>query len=236
MLTLCPGLQQNIDNIGAGSVNATRIQYFGSAEQIWSALSEPHIEFVVGRTYYRFVGPVSVSWTPIDKGWACYITELRSYVGKGDTIKTAEEELKLAIHTDFQRLERKRLFEMDEEERIKWTQLTSVIDLLDYKMTTPIVTREIGEVSFEKISRPYSIKWISGQTYVINPYKVPAELMSCRPGQWVEAIVKRDPITNREIEIESITKISFRIPQESEVKALWERMPKAQLESTEWAW
>lgn len=229
-------LLQDVDNIAMRNVTASEDQYFVGVEQWSSVLAAPLIDFAVGRTYYRFIERVIVNKFPVGKGWVCYITDLSGYVGSGDTIKTAEEELKLAIHTDFQRLERKRLFEMDEEERTKWTQLTSVIDLLDYKMTTPIVTREIGEVSFEKISRPCSIKWISGQTYVIDPYKVPAELMSCRPGQWVEAIVKRDPITHREIEIESITKIRFRIPQESEVKAFWEGLPKAELKSTGWTW
>jgi len=233
---LFPMALQDMDNIATRNVTASEDQYFVGVEQWSSVLAAPLVDLAVGHTYYRFIERVLVNWTPIDQGWVCYVMELNNYVGNGETIEQAFEELKLAIHTDFQRLERKRLFEIDEEERTKWTQLTSVIDLLDYKMTTPIVTREIGEVSFWKISRPYSIKWISGQTYFIDPYKVPAELMSCRPGQWVEAIVKRYPITNREIEIESITKISFRIPQPSEVKALWERMPKAQLESTEWAW
>ena len=233
---LFPVALQAMDNITMRNVTESENQYFMGVEQWSSVLAAPLIDLSVGRTYYRFIERVIVNKFPVGKGWVCYITELSSYVGNGDTIKTAEEELKIAIHTDFQRLERKRLFEMDEEERIKWTQLTSVIDLLDYKMTTPIVTREIGEVSFEKISRPCSIKWIIGQTYFIDPYKVPAELMSCLPGQWVEAIVKRDPITHREIEIESITKIHFRIPQESEVKAFWEGLPKAEIESTGWTW
>ena len=235
-MLLFPMALQDMDNIAMRNLTASEDQYFVGVEQWSSVLAAPLVDFAVGHTYYRFIERVLVNWTPIDQTWICYVMELNNYVGNGDTIEQAFEELKLAIHTDFQRLERKRLFEMDEEERTKWTQLTNVIDLLDYKMTTPIVTREIGEVSFWKISRPHSIKWISGQTYFIDPHKVPAELMSCRPGQWVEAIVKRDPITNREIEIESITKISFRIPRPSEVQALWERMPKAQLESTEWAW
>jgi len=236
MIMLYPELQKNIYNIMEQSVNAQNIQYFETLEQISSALSELRTKLSVGQTYYKLIKPILVNWIPMDQVWVCYIMELNNYIGNGNTIDQAFEELKLAIHTDFQRLDKKRPFEMDEEESNKWTQLTSVIDLLHYKMTTPIVTREIGEVSFWKISRPYSIKWISGQTYIIDPYKVPAELMSCRPGQWIEAVLKRDPITNREIEIESITKISFRIPQPSEVKALTESLPKADLESTGWSW
>ena len=231
-----PGLLQNMNNIAVCNVTAPEEQYFVEAEQLSSVLTSPLSDLAVGRTSYRFIGRVLVNWTPVDKGWVCYITELGNYVGSGATIGLSFEELKLAIHTDFQRLERKRPFEMDEGERAKWVQLTSVIDLLHYKMTTPVETREIGQVSFEKISRPCSIKWISGQQYIIDPHRVPAELMSCRPGQWIEAIVKRDPITHRETEIESIRKISFRIPRESEVKTFWEGLPKAELESTGWTW
>jgi predicted RNase H-like HicB family nuclease len=231
-----PGLLQDMNNIVACNVTAPEEQYFVEAEQLSSVLAAPLSRLAVGRTSYKFIGRVLANWTPVDKGWVCYIRELSSYAGKGDTIEQAFEELKLAIHADFQRLERKRPFEMDECEHSKWLQLTSVIDLLHYNMTTPVETRELGEVRFEMISRPCSIRWISGLKYIIDPYRVPAELMSCRPGQWIEAIVKRDPITHREIEIESIRKISFRIPQESEVKTFWETLPKAELESTEWAW
>jgi predicted RNase H-like HicB family nuclease len=192
--------------------------------------------FEVGRTYYRLIRPVDVDQKLFGQHWVCYVAELSAYKGVGKTQQEAEEELKIAIHTDFQQLDRKRPFEMDEGERARWLQLTNMIDLLHYKMTTPVETREIGQVSFEKISRPYSIKWLSGRKYTIDPYKVPGELMSCRPGQWIEAIVKRDPVTHREIEIESIRRISFRIPQESDVKAFWENLPKAELEPTAWAW
>jgi len=231
-----PGLFQDTNNILMCNVTAPEEQYFVEAEQLSSVLTAPLARLEVGRSSYRFIARVLASWTPVDKGWVCYIRELTSYAGKGDTIEQAFEELKLAIHTAFQRLQRKRPFEMDEAEHANWLQLTSVIDLLHYKMTTPLETREIGQVSFEKISRPCSIKWISGLKYIIDPYRVPAELMSCRPGQWIEAVVKRDPITHRETEIESIRKISFRIPKEPEVRTFWETLPKAELQSTEWAW
>jgi len=231
-----PGLLQDMNNIVVSNVTVPEEQYFVETEQLSSVLTAPLSDLAVGRTSYKFIGRVLANWIPLDKGWVCYIRELTSYAGKSDTIEQAFEELKLAIHTAFQRLERKRPFEMDEAERANWLQLTSVIDLLHYKMTTPVETRELGEVSFEMISRPCSIRWISGLKYIIDPYRVPAELMSCRPGQWIEAIVKRDPITHRETEIESIRKISFRIPQESEVKTFWQTLPKAELESTEWAW
>jgi hypothetical protein len=164
------------------------------------------------------------------------LTGLAGYVGRGDTREQAFDELKLSIHTDFQVLLRKRPFEMDETERCRWVRLTSIIDLLDYRTTTPIKTRELGQVSFGRISRPYRIKWISGQNYVIDAENVPGELMSCAPGQWVDAEVVRHPVSHRILRIESIHKVSFRLPTAGELISIWANMPKAQLETAEWAW
>lgn len=125
---------------------------------------------------------------------------------------------------------------MAEQDQVRWMEITNIIDLLDYKTTTPVVVREIGCVSYQRISRPARIKWLSGKNYCIDPDKVPGELMSCGPGQWIEAIVKRDPITHLEIEIESINRISFRIPTDSEVRGFWDNLPEADLESTDSTW
>ena len=192
--------------------------------------------FTVGTTVYRFIDNANVNWIPATDGWVCYMDELQNYTGVGKTCQKAFEELKINIHTHFQRLCRKRPFEMTEQEVKHWPQLTGLIDLLYYKTTTPIVVREVGCVSYQKLSRPVMIEWMSGKKYFIEPDKVPGDLMSCAPGQWVEAVVKRDPITYRELEIESIGKISFRIPSKSEMGKLWGDMPKADLETTDWAW
>ena len=60
--------------------------------------------------------------------------------------------------------------------------------------------------------------------------------MGCAPGQWIEAIVKRHPITHREIGIESINRISFRIPTESEVKKFHDSLPEADAEPSDISW
>jgi hypothetical protein len=158
------------------------------------------------------------------------------YVGGGETPDQALEELKMQIHADFQILLRKRPFEMDDGEHSKWVQLTSVIDLLYYKTTTPIITHEIGRVSFGKIARPHHIEWINDTRYPIDPQRTPGELMSCRTGQWIEAVVRRNPVSHVILGIDSIRKISFRIPSESELNSVWEAMPEAKAESDEWVW
>jgi desulfoferrodoxin (superoxide reductase-like protein) len=204
--------------------------------QYSSALAEIRQDMRIGETYYRLIGPMTVSYIPTAEGWTCYVNGLAGWLGSGGTPEHAFDELKVQLHTAFQTLLRKRPFEMTEEEHSKWVQLTSVIDLLHYKTTTPMITHEIGRVSLGKIARPHHIEWINGARYQIDPQKVPGELMSCRTGQWIEAVVHRNPVSHAILGIDSIRKISFRIPSESELKSVWEAMPEAKAEPGEWVW
>ena len=192
--------------------------------------------FAVGESSYKFIRRVRVNQEPLPKGWLCYINELANYRGYGITEQEALKDLKVNLHADFQQLSKKRPFEMSEEEKERWMEMTNIIDLLDYKTTTPVVVREIGCVSYHKVSRPVRIKWLSGRNYSIEPDKVPGELMSCRPGQWIEAVVKRNPLTHKEIEIDSFSRISFRIPTDSEIKKFWGSLPEAEPDSTDLTW
>jgi len=58
--------------------------------------------------------------------------------------------------------------------------------------------------------------------------------MSCAPGQWIEAVVLKDPMTFGIVEIQSITKVKFRLPSESEIERFWNDMPAADLDSGQW--
>jgi hypothetical protein len=218
------------------SHNTAETEYKTLVPTDMSSFTWPLREFSVGSTAYRFFRTVQRCEIPSEGGYVSYIRQLPNYTGKGQTAEKAFEDLKVNIHVDFQRLLRMRPFEMGEEEKSKWSSLASVVDLLEYKITTPLIVREIGQISYGKISRPQRIKWIRDENYFIDPTKVPGELMACAPGQWIEAVVKRDPVSHRILEIESIGKIKFRIPRESEIKEIWESMPKKDLESDDWTW
>jgi hypothetical protein len=202
--------------------------------QIPSALTTSFDRISVGRTTYHLIRPVAANHIPTIDGWACRLNELDIYVGRGKTPHEAREDLEIQIHTDFQRLYAKRPFEMTDDEQRRWCQIAGVIDVLNYRMTTPLVVREMGQVSYGKISRPYRIKWLNGKNYTIEPDKVPGELMSCAPGQWIEAVVLKDPMTFGIVEIQSITKVKFRLPTDSEIEEFWNDMPIADLDSGEW--
>ncbi len=226
---------QSVTEVPSWSVTKPATEQI-AREQSFSALTEIRRDMRVGETRYRFIGPAAVSYVPRAEGWICYVNGLTGWLGAGGTPEQAFDELKFQLHTTFQTLLRKRPFELTEEEHSRWVQLTGVIDLLYYRTTTPIVTHEIGRVSFGKIARPHHIQWINGTKYLIDPREVPGELMSCRTGQWVEAVVRRNPVSYAILGINSIRKISFHVPSESELALMWENLPEAQVKPMERIW
>ncbi len=231
----CPTPAASVVESASWNVTAEAVSPYQD-EQFSSMLTQPIQHLEVGETRYQFVRPAQLNWLPTAKGWACHILELTGYAGEADTPEHAFNEMKLQVHTDFQVLLRKRPFEMDDVQRFKWVRLTSVIDLLHYRTTTPLTLQEIGRVHFDRIARPHRIEWISGRNYVIDPERVPAELMSCATGQWIEATVKHHPVDHRILWIESVRKISFRIPTEKGTKSMWEKMPTAEVKAGPWNW
>lgn len=193
----------------------------------------PLPEIKVGETTYKLLSSIDTlaSFDPIEKKWEC-----RNYSGKFNYIGISEassedaiENFKLQIHIHFQQLYSKRPFEMTEEEYNEWIKLANTIDLLHYKTTNPIETREVGRISYWKVSYPYRIKWLTDENYIIDPLKVPGELMSYKPGQWIEAVVKRHPVSYKVLSISSIKKIRFRIPRPEEAQGYWDNMEKIKL-------
>ena len=196
-------------------------------------------EIKIGTIRYKLLTPLQTIsiWDRLERSQICSAEELSDYHGKGDTISEAEQNLKESIHLDFQRLYRKRPFEMDESERKRWRLLVNIIDVLHYRQTTPLSLREIGRVSYGRLSYPTKIEWIDGRTDNITLDVVPPELAECRTGQWIEAIVKRNPVTKKLIHIDHIQKVrSIYIPKESPPQDEWESMPRADLAKSEWNW
>lgn len=194
-------------------------------------------EIKIGTIRYKLLTPLHIIRDWLERSQICWAEGLSDYHGKGDTISEAEQNFKESIHLDFQRLYRKRPFEMDESERKRWRSLLNVIDVLHYRQTTPLSLREIGCVSYGRLSYPTKIEWIDGRIDSITFDMVPPELVECRTGQWIETIVKRNPVTKKLICIDHIQKIkSIHIPKESPPQEEWESMPRADLAESEWNW
>lgn len=190
----------------------------------------------VGSTRYRFSKAVRIacSWGP--RQWVCWAEELGpAYTGAGRTAPEAQREWGKLIHADFQLLHRKRPFEMDESERNRWSLLASVVDILDYRRTTPIATREIGCVRYARLPYPSRIIWIDGRRDTFSLDQVPAELAGCKPGQCIEAVVERDPASGRLLRIAHIQRIStIHRPTPAAMDQYWKNLPVADLPETDW--
>jgi hypothetical protein len=206
------------------------LEEFGATETILGSLK-------IGNTIYRFLQEISVKSVRNHQteDWICWSSSLDdSIVGKGDTFSSAENDFRNQLHAVFQKLYRKRPFEMNAQESSLWEKLVNVIDVHHYRTTTPLIVREVGQVSYGMISRPYQIKWLTGHNYIIDSSRVPDNLMSMRTGQYIDAVVKRDPVTHKVLEIVSVKSISFHLPNNNEAKRIWEEMPVAQLPEGGW--
>jgi hypothetical protein len=189
----------------------------------------------VGTSTYRFIIKNAVCECFSRNGkWICVLKQLPEYQTEGDTTDDAFRLLQEILHIEFQRLYAKRPFEMTEDENRRWLRLANTIDLFEYKTTTPLSYRKIGYVSYGKVSWPVRIKWIDGEIFPIDPFHVPGNLMACKPGQWIDAVVAVDPISDKIIKIDSFERISFHIPMASEAKRYWESLPKVSLPQKEW--
>lgn len=191
----------------------------------------------VGSTVYELLRPIQIShsW---DNLWFCWAQDFGfAYIGQAETLPKSYENWRELVHADFQNLYRKRVFEMTDREQERWNLLVDVIDVLHYKQNTPLSVREIGYISYGKRSYPTRIRWIHGRIEDFSLSQVPPELAECKPGQWIEAVVKRHPVTNRLLSIEHIQKIKpLFTPSPSQLSEEWESTPRADLPKTKWDW
>jgi hypothetical protein len=151
---------------------------------IVGGVSYPLRRMFVGR-YYRFLEQLIVDGvSPL-------------IVGRGTSENKAKEDFCLQIHGAIQDLLGKRPFELSNQD----TQLLSIIDkFIDvtvFRNTQPIQVRQYGKVTR---ARPYpeEIEWENGtRDFVPVNVVLTPEYVTYKPGQPVEALVERDPMTFR---------------------------------------
>ena len=147
-------------------------------------VSYPLRRMFVGR-YYRYLEQLIVDGvSPL-------------IVGLGASENIAKEDFCLQIHGVIQDLLGKRPFELSNQD----TQLLAIIDrfvdLTVFRNTQPIQIRQYGRVSK---ARPYpeEIEWENGtRDFVPVSVVLTPEYVTYKPGQPIEAIVERDPMTFR---------------------------------------
>ncbi len=193
-------------------------------------------QLTVGATTYRLLKKISFThWWDAGQ-WAVRTVERRlPYIGKGETLHQADDEWHKTFHADFQRLYAMRPFEMASDESNRWSTLVSLIDVAYYRDTTPVSFREMGRISWGRRSYPTSIRWIDGRKDGIPLDSVP-EIASCKPGQWIEAVVEREPATGGLIRITHVERMGTPAASRKQVEEYWTRRPAADLPVAEWTW
>ncbi len=189
-------------------------------------------------TVYRCPNTVRLNYQFYGQTWNCWARELASiYVGEGETPKLARDDWHQKFHSAFQRLYSMRPFEMSEEDARCWETILSDVDVVEYGLAKPLTVREIGCVHFLRTSYPSQMHWIDGRKESFSLHQVPDELAGCKPGQWVEAIVEREPQTGRLLRVVHVQRISSPLPESpSNVRAAWEAMRTAELIEADWDW
>ena len=191
----------------------------------------------IGPARYEFLKQIHLAFTWSGRAWICWSPDLGwEYESQAETPAGAQGEWERLVHADFQRLFAKRPFQMNSDENTRWQSLVSIINTQHYRDSTPLLLRQIGQVHWDRTPYPSRIKWIEGAEDRIELEHVPAELAAYKPGQWVEADLRRHPITNRLLRIDQVRRISVPRLSENQLGDEWKSLRKADLPTTEWDW
>jgi len=118
-------------------------------------------------------------------------------IGRGGSENAAKEDFCLRLHSAIQDLLGKRPFELTDREKQLFATIDRFVDVTVFRNTQPIQVRQFGKISK---ARPYpeEIEWDNGsKEHVPLSLVVTPEYVSYKPGQPVEAVVERDPMTFR---------------------------------------
>ena len=180
-----------------------------SAALLYFSGEYPMDEIVVGRTRYKFRNIVRGCLYPTDVGdFEFVLDSLASYVvGRGQSREDAERDWREQVHTLFQRLLKMRPWEMSADEAACWRSLNTLIDVAEYRRTTPIAMRQLGRIRYLTAARPQRIDWAAGGIDHLAFDEAPPEIAGYRAGQWIEAVVDRDPVSGKLLRIHSVEPI-----------------------------
>jgi hypothetical protein len=129
------------------------------------------------------------------------------------------------VHEGFQDLYGKRPFEMTREEAQRWDILETMIDVVSYQNETPVVVRQLGQVT--QVHRgPRQITWVDGRKEIVGLDVMPPEFARFKPGQPFEAVVERDPVTGQLRRVRYVHRVaSLRGLSDSELAKFWNSLP-----------
>ncbi|MBN2291015.1 MAG: hypothetical protein JXM70_01240 [Pirellulales bacterium] len=181
----------------------------------------------VGEAKYRLRSPVRGYFMRLHDGsWEFLVDGFSpTFVGHGNRADEAYQDWRDFVHVKFQDLNGKRPFEMDEKEQRQWRVLENMIDIVGYRNETPVVVRQIGKVTKAR-PLPQGITWVDGRSEMVRFDVMPPEFASYKSGQYFEADVERDPLTDKLRRVRYIQKISSVRPMfEGQAQRFWDGLP-----------
>jgi hypothetical protein len=114
-----------------------------------------------------------------------------NFAGHGFTQEHAKRDFERKVHVAFQKLFRKRPFQMTTSEHEDWAVLEKYIDIAAYKRATPVIFRETGCVQRVLNSGFIEVKWLNERVEQFSLETSPPEFAAYEVGQWFEAYVER---------------------------------------------
>jgi hypothetical protein len=195
-------------------------------------------ELVIGQTAYNLRSPAKGTFSP---GTQSALGEFHVdgfspvFVGFGSTIDGAYRDWVEQVHAAIQDLFTKREFEMTDAELRQWRVISERIDVTVYANNTPLLSRHFGLV-VQSRPKPSTVRWENGSKEDVLLEQMPGEFAAYKPGQGFEAVVERDPVTNRLIRVPYVRRAAAppRLTQ-VEIEAIWTAMPTTkQLPNTAW--
>lgn len=201
--------------------------------ELFDVLQRPFEDVRIGDAMYRFRSPLLATFYPRTQGvdGELIVTPNPLHiVGVGKTFDKAQRDWNEQFHFRFQTLLAKRPWEMNVTEKDEWGQIEFLVDLAAYRRETPYRTRQIGTVSqrrptaHEPRALPNRIRWESGRVENIRLDCAPPEFASLFAGSRFEAVVLRDSVTHRLLQILDVVPLGV-LPKGAACDALWDSVP-----------
>jgi hypothetical protein len=150
----------------------------------------------------------------------------RLFFGRGKTQSEAITDFEGKFHVAFQRLFCKRPFQMRLDEKAIWDILEKLVDVDAYWKEAPLDGREIGEIKRLSENR-LEIKFIDGRHERLPIEKTPAGMAALLPGEWFEAITRRNPGDGKMLKILWAQRMPPIKPMnKKEAQEYWDKMPR----------
>jgi hypothetical protein len=188
----------------------------------------PMEDLRIGVTKYRFRRLVVGRAYPISPGRFEFVVDTLAphVIGHGDTPRLALQDWSEQVHVLYQQLLAMRPFEMGDRDHARWRALESLIDSADFRRLTPVRMRQLGHVKYSGRQYPFAICWADGKQERVTFDMMPSEFPSFRPGQWIEAICERDPVTGQLITVTHVERIAeLRMMSPEQQEQYWESLP-----------